>query len=825
MNENDSALSMEDTTVQEGTEEVFFSKKNHLRFNDLKQDLEMYDVLSEIGEGATGIVYEAVHKKLGRPVAIKMLRPEYFKDHDILKNFRREAQIISRIKHENIASVYDFIEANKHYYIIMEKVYGKSLSDIIKTKRMTEEEILHVMLGLLEGVRYSHNKKILHLDIKPSNILINEYGEPVIVDFGISRFQFSNTEKNRIVGTPHYMAPEQYSRSQSCLDVRTDIYALGILFYQLVSGQLPFNGNSFSEIREKVMNHDPLRLSSICPDISPGLEAIILKMIRQSPSERYPDAQLVIDDIKRYLNNEPVKAYQYKRLSLVWNWMIRNMAVTVLSLLTLAVTFAFIVYFHNKVIEQTPQWKQAFSEDFNQDFLGKWEGYSGFVNGCLTPVKAEDFMKIFSRKIKVCGFKKEYDSLLLSNQSFNENVKLLFECTVNPNPLKGSHFGFFVNGSPSENEWGYLIDCQDSKMSLIRDNINSTPLWTGDYVFKSDQIYQIALEVINGHIHLFINNKLIFDFQDIVTWFSKNDNRIGFYATNVDMEVDNVVLFQQNTALLITPLDIGHRFFQLGRFDEAIHEYASVIEKYPAHKMTLDAYYFKGLALIKNNHPVKALRDFDRLISLTKEDSVKGKCYYQKGVCLLELNELPNACKSFDYALSVYDIASLRSNVINVVVDTALKKVAEATMGSVSDAEYLFQYLIKLNSPWKLSYVEVPKKIILYYFDRGYYEKCLQSLDLLIRHYTPKKDLLAFATWKKARAYSEMARLQKEEAATRSYNEKAIDCYNTILTRYPEIEIYCSFAHEELAKIYRSMGEFVLANTHEKQVKREWMEN
>jgi hypothetical protein len=182
---------------------------------------------------------------------------------------------------------------------------------------------------------------------------------------------------------------------------------------------------------------------------------------------------------------------------------------------------------------------------------------------------------------------------------------------------------------------------------------------------------------------------------------------------------------------------------------------------------------------------------------------------------------LQKACKAFNNAIASYNISSLRSNVLNIVVTTALKKLNEKTYPATTDAETLFQYLITLNSPSKLAYVDIPKKIILYYFDHEYFNECLENLDCLMQHYAPKKDLLAFAIWKKARTYSEMANHQKEETARLSLNNKAITCYKTILMRYPEIEIYCSYAHEELAKIYRSLGEFSLANSHEKEIKKD----
>ena len=270
------------------------------------KDLPMYEILSELGRGATGMVFEGVHKKLERHVAIKMIRPEYFQNTSILNSFRKEAQLISRVKHENIASLYDFIEVDGRYYIIMEKIGGMSLADMIKDWNISEKEILLIMLGILEGIRHSHNKGILHLDLKPSNIILNEYGDPVIVDFGMSHFSLAETRihSGKMTGTPYYMAPEQYAEHFDKISAKTDIYTLGVLFYQLLTRKLPFSGESFQEIRDKVLTCEAEKPSQFDPKLSPYLEAIVLKMMHKKPDSRYPDAQAVIYDIRHYIDGE-----------------------------------------------------------------------------------------------------------------------------------------------------------------------------------------------------------------------------------------------------------------------------------------------------------------------------------------------------------------------------------------------------------------------------------------------------------------------------------------------------------------------------------------
>jgi eukaryotic-like serine/threonine-protein kinase len=294
----------------------------------IRKDLPMYEVHSEIGRGATGIVYEGLHKKLDRLVAIKIIRPQFFKSSSILTSFRKEAQLIARVKHENIASLYDFIEVDGRYYIIMEKISGMSLDDMIKNWNISEKETLVIMLGILEGIRHSHNKGILHLDLKPSNIILNEYGDPVIVDFGMSHFSLSGEKINsgKMTGTPYFMAPEQYSGHLDRISFRTDIYTLGVLFYQLLTRSLPFTGKTFQEIRKKVLDEEPKKLTLIIPKLSPSLEVIVLKMMHKNPDCRYMDTQAVIEDIRRYMKGELITPSRCTLITMFKKWIFRKLS-------------------------------------------------------------------------------------------------------------------------------------------------------------------------------------------------------------------------------------------------------------------------------------------------------------------------------------------------------------------------------------------------------------------------------------------------------------------------------------------------------------------
>jgi serine/threonine protein kinase/tetratricopeptide (TPR) repeat protein len=782
-------------------------------------DLEMYEIRAEIGRGTSGVVYEAVHKKLGRPAAIKMLHPQYFKNKMALHNFRKEAQILSRIKHENVASVYDFVEANGQYYIVMEFIRGISLSTYCREQQLSEADILHVMLGILEGIRYSHNKNILHLDLKPSNVILNEHNEPVIVDFGLSRFQTSDHQpQTEIVGTPFYMAPEHYTKGVDLVDVRADIYSLGVMFYQLRTQHLPFTGATFSEVRQKVISEEPPSMKQWDPKISKDLEAVVLKMMRKNVSLRYANAQAVIDDVHHYQNEEPVTAHSYPLFILAWSWVLRNRAMSGLIFLVLTVGITFLSYFAYKKEQQTPHWKEVFHENFDDTFSPRWNGFYGIQTGTLTPISpGEPFLKNFGNRFRVASFKKDQDLVMLVNAPFDENVRMRFQMTANPD--KKSHFGFFVNATLGEKpNWGYLIYFHDNQLSLLREDLNSTPLWTGPWTFKPGAVYDIELEEVQeGHLRLTIDKKTVMDFQDFVNLLSQRYSCVGFFSNETDLEIDNLSIFQLNTAMLITPLDIGNRFFQLNRLNDAAQEYSRVITKYPKHDIATEAYYLRGLVYKEQKLYYFALRDFDVLLSLRISKSLQGKCLYQKGMCFLGLKETQKAIADFNQAMTVYPLPSLGSNIVTALVDAARSCFVNPTPESVFEAEQIFQHLMLLNIPTKLAYVDILKKTFLYYYERKNFEKAIHNIDRMITHYAPKKDLLAFGVWKKGCAYFEMAKQHKDPDQSRVFLEKALDQFKKVLSDYSEIDIYYYYAHEEIARVYRALGDFTMAHAFERK--------
>ena len=264
-----------------------------------------YEIVKSIGEGGMANVYLAKDTILNRKVAIKILRGDLANDEKFVRRFQREALSSSSLSHPNVVEMYDVGEDEGNYYIVMEYIEGKTLKQLIKKRgSLTLSEAIDIMLQLTDGITQAHDSYIIHRDLKPQNILIKDDGTIKITDFGIAVALNSTqlTQTNSVMGSVHYIPPEQASGKGST--IRSDIYAMGILFYELLTGSLPFRGDNAVEIALKQM-HDPIpSVRKKNPSIPQSVENIILKATAKNPKNRYADAKEMHADLLTALNED-----------------------------------------------------------------------------------------------------------------------------------------------------------------------------------------------------------------------------------------------------------------------------------------------------------------------------------------------------------------------------------------------------------------------------------------------------------------------------------------------------------------------------------------
>ena len=277
---------------------------------------DRYEIIRSIGEGGMANVYLGYDTILDRNVAIKVLRGDLAGDEKFVRRFQREALSASSLAHPSIVEMYDVGVDDGLYFIVMEYVDGKTLKQLIKKRgNLTLSEAIDIMLQLTDGMSHAHDSYIIHRDLKPQNIMIKDDGQIKITDFGIAMALNSTqlTQTNSVMGSVHYLPPEQASGKGST--IKSDIYSMGIIFYELLSGSLPFRGDNAVEIALKHMR-DPLpSLREENSNIPQSIENIILKATAKNPKNRYEDARSMHDDLLTALNedrmNEEVYKYKY----------------------------------------------------------------------------------------------------------------------------------------------------------------------------------------------------------------------------------------------------------------------------------------------------------------------------------------------------------------------------------------------------------------------------------------------------------------------------------------------------------------------------------
>lgn len=270
-----------------------------------------YDIRKRIGAGGMGVVYEALHRHVGRSVAIKLLPPSVAGDEGRRRRLLREARVAASLDHPHIARVLDAGEADGQFFIAMELVHGETLRDVLlREKKLEARAAVRLVTQLAEAVGYAHDKGIVHRDLKPDNVMIADGGAPKLLDFGLARFSTTSAEAESlmtsagdVVGTAGYMSPEQARGIVA--GKPSDVFALGVILYELVAGERPFRGPTRLDVLAATSRDDPARLSKVVPDLALDLDAVTVRCLAKAPEDRFADGSALAAALERTRGSKP----------------------------------------------------------------------------------------------------------------------------------------------------------------------------------------------------------------------------------------------------------------------------------------------------------------------------------------------------------------------------------------------------------------------------------------------------------------------------------------------------------------------------------------
>ena len=328
---------------------------------DLVSTIEGYELLERLPAGGQAVVYKAYQKATKRIVAVKVLLQELHASERAQFRFEREVDLAASLRHPNIVTIYDSGIAHGQYYYAMEYIEGKSLDDFVKTSELSTIEIMELFNKICQAVAYAHQRGVMHRDLKPSNILVDDDGEPHILDFGLAKLADTSEKVSteavmtsipgKIIGTLAFMSPEQASAQPDAVDVRTDVYSIGVILYKVLTNSFPYDitGSTLNILRN-IQEAEPTRPSAVVKNLNTEVEAIVLKALTKEPQLRYQSAAELGADFANWLEGLPISAKADSSIYILQKLLVRHRYATAVAGLLLVIILSFSFFSFDRYI-------------------------------------------------------------------------------------------------------------------------------------------------------------------------------------------------------------------------------------------------------------------------------------------------------------------------------------------------------------------------------------------------------------------------------------------------------------------------------------------
>ncbi|HZU98551.1 MAG TPA: protein kinase, partial [Planctomycetota bacterium] len=576
-----------------------------------------YDILGEVARGGMGIVYRALQRDLKRIVALKVMKEGEGASKKQIKRFQRETETAAKLQHPNIVAVHEVGCHQGFHYFTMDLIEGDALDQLVKRgEKMPLERVLNVVEEVARAIHYAHGKGIIHRDLKPANILLDTDGHPKVTDFGLAKsidHKSMLTRTGAVVGTPFYMPPEQ-AKGDNDIDQRADVYALGVILYELLTLKLPFHGETTMEVYRKILEEDPLPPKHHDSRIPLDIQTICLKAMDREPARRYQTAKDLADDIKRFLDGEPIVARPLNVVQRVWRRARKNMPVVVVG----SVTCVALLLAVGGIVWRYKRTKAA-EVKFNTD--REWNSFTTEIENQKINVKSQ----IATALSRI----KDHDPINALGD-LNEARRILDDLP------KGSQ-DFKYNSQ--ERAQQFLADQKKDVAALYRE----AWLRTGDAWQMRDtpDAFDEALKAYDEALKHDADSKDAYEVHlaraRVQARMGKTDEALKTLATILDKDPTNVKALLQR----------GQVFDLLKQQDKAIEDYTRVIDK---ELDASEAYLLRGQSFFSLHDFAKAKEDFERVLERKEGDA---NAYIWRGKVKAALGDWSGAIEDLTEAIDL----------------------------------------------------------------------------------------------------------------------------------------------------------------------------